>query len=57
MKKILCSVFALVAASASFLAMGNAAAAVADPDEISIQEIDQYLLKHGYPTEFIQDAA
>ena len=56
MKKILCSVFALVAASASFLAMGNAAA-VADPDEISIQEIDQYLLKHGYPTEFIQDAA
>ena len=39
------------------LAMGNAAAAVADPDEISIQEIDQYLLKHGYPTEFIQDAA
>lgn len=57
MKKILCSVFALVAASASFLAMGNAAAVGTDPVEISIQEIDQYLLEHGYPTEFIQDAA
>ena len=37
--------------------MGNAAAVGTDPVEISIQEIDQYLLEHGYPTEFIQDAA